>query len=230
MGCDLRATCVALMSGFFAPRTKIVLQLCIRVRVPKQARNSTVSPLITLADQAMSAEEPKVMKTEFRALLIKEGLPAQLVDYLESESILDATDLAFYCDSRQQIMELLIERVPQTRGQRKYLVTLAKLHEAASARNTVEAKRKAECWEDTSLEVPLGTEVVNILLDQFEQDYHWRPDESELLWDHLLGRLKREKDNDAHALIDIKRAGSALECGKSPAAKSFSIGGGLIAS
>ena len=51
-----------------------------------------------------------------------------------------------------------------------------------------------------------------------------------MLWDHLLGRLKREKDNDAHTLIDIKRAGSALECGKSPAAKSFSIGGGLTAS
>ena len=49
-------------------------------------------------------------------------------------------------------MELLIDRVPETRGQRKWLVALAKLHESASARNTVEAKRKAEGWEDTSLE------------------------------------------------------------------------------
>ena len=46
----------------------------------------------------------------------------------------------------------------------------------------------------------------------------------------MLGRLKREKDNGAHTLMDIKRAGSAFVCGKSPSAKSFSIGGGLTAS
>ena len=170
------------------------------------------------------------MKPEFRNMLEKEMLPVPLIEYMESENILDAADLAFYCDSRQQLKDLLIDRVAETRDQRKWLVPLARIHEGASARTTVDAKRKAEGWEDTSLEVPLGGDLVNTLLDQFEQEYRWRPDESELLWDHLLGRLKREKDNDAHTLIDIKRAGSALECGKSPAAKSFSIGGGLTAS
>ena len=98
-----------------------------------------------------SIDEAKVMKAEFREHLEKEKLPGQLIDYLEGENILDAADLAFYCDSRQQIMELLIDRVPETAGQRKWLVTLAKIHEGASARNTVDAKRKAEGWEDTSL-------------------------------------------------------------------------------
>lgn len=120
----------------------------------KLARDSNIHPghlcQPVSARQAMSADEPKVMKTEFRELRLKERLPVQLVDYPEQENILDAADSAFYCDNRQQIMELLIDRVPETRNQRKYLVTLAKIHEGASARNTVEAKRKAEGWEDIS--------------------------------------------------------------------------------
>ena len=55
-----------------------------------------------------ASDEPKVMKAEFRELLMKEKPPVQLIDYLEQENMLCAAVLAFYWDNRQQIMELLI--------------------------------------------------------------------------------------------------------------------------
>ena len=54
--------------------------------------------------------------------------------------------------------------------------------------------------------------------------------ETEVLWAHFLGRLKREIDRKTHSLIHLTRVGSEREAGRSVAAKSVRLGERVVAS
>ena len=65
--------------------------------------------------------------------------------------------------------------------------------------------------------------------DRHEEGCGYRLESHEVLWGHLLGRLKRGRDNRSFTTIDVNRVGSQLEAGRSPATKTFAMAQGLVA-
>ena len=74
------------------------------------------------------------------------------------------------------------------------------------------------------MEAPLDDDVVTDLVLRYKGSYGYTLQECELLWNHLLGRLVREKAMGKHTTISLDRVGSELEGGKSQATKTLQIG------
>ena len=71
-------------------------------------------------------------------------------------------------------------------------------------------------------------EEVDALNRKFKRDYGYELDSFEILWPHLLGRLKKEIDQKAFSVIALTRCGSEAEGGRNPTTKQWSTAPGVI--
>ena len=105
---------------------------------------------------AIPDQETPKMEESFRQLLYTNGMPKTLVDLMERENILCAADLPRYCwEGKQKIWEYLVQMCEETRGNRKYMPFLIKVHDEAEAANSEAASRKAKGTDDEEIEKPL---------------------------------------------------------------------------
>ena len=59
-------------------------------------------------------------------------------------------------------------------------------------------KRKLEGVAETEMEVNIDPEVANAPKAQYAKDYGYTLQRHEILWSHLLGRLRKEIDMSVH--------------------------------
>ena len=96
--------------------------------------------------------------------------------------------------------------------------------EEAKAKNEERVKQLAKGGgdEEEEIERPLPKEIHRSLMDNHEEKWGFRLSQDELMWAHLLGRMKRERDKSGETLLEIDRVGTATEGGVSPGAKTMS--------
>ena len=69
------------------------------------------------------------------------------------------------------------------------------------------------------MEVNIDPEVAKTLKIQYAKDYGYTLQRHEVLWSHLLGRIRTEIDMNLHYTLPLNRFGSDLEAGRSPGAR-----------
>ena len=171
--------------------------------------------------------QPVDMEQSWFDTLVKHMIPMELITYMSDEFINNSEALAFYCDGTEQIFNLLIQKVPATRDQRKWLVPLSKIHAMASAKNKHSADAMAKGVLDEEMEIPLDQMVVDDLNTKHKASYGYELSPFEMLWGHLLGRLKREVDNKKYTTIALNRVGSEVEGGRCPATRKWAQAPGV---
>ena len=159
------------------------------------------------------------MDSEFRDLLIRSGVHLDLIDYLEDEAILSESRLEAYISRRDEVQDLLVDKVPATAGSRKQATLLIEIWRDAQVLCVERVKRKAIGETSEDLEVPLPEDVAARLQANFERAYDFSLNEHEVLWSHMLGRIRREIEKKTHSLIKVERCGCEREGGRNSAAK-----------
>ena len=117
-----------------------------------------------------------------------------------------------------------MDQVEATKGSRKQATLLVEIWRDASVMCVERVKRKALGESSEDLEVPLPEDVATRLHASFEQAYAFSLNEHEVLWSHMLGRIRREIEKKTHSLIRLERCGSEREGGRSSAAKRLKWG------
>ena len=171
---------------------------------------------------------PAPMEHSFRELLVAEQVHPDLIDYLEAKSITTAARLANYCDSRKEVRDLLVDACQATQNDRTQATIVIGLWRDAENETQERSKRKAVGYTETDMEVALDPSLEVNLVRRFHTAYKYSLSEHELLWGHLLGRLRREIDRGNHTLIHVKRVGSQRESGRSEAAKKLRLGDAAV--
>ena len=119
-------------------------------------------------------------------------------------------------------MNLLINSAEETKGNSGLLRPLLEMWEEAKAQNKARADQRAKGMDDSEeIERPLKKEERKSLMDNFEGKWGYVLSQDELMWAHLLGRMKRKRDRSGEALIELDRVGTATEGGTSPGAKTM---------
>lgn len=176
------------------------------------------------------------MEESFRKALVEGGIPPILIEFMRKENILSPADLPRYCGTgetgRENIFKYLINGNDETRNQRRLMPCLSKLFEEAEYSNKEEAERKAKGLVDEEIERPLPDhdKTVGSMNDRHYESYGFRLSSDELLWPHLFGRVKRERDGDKETMIELDRVGTETEGGVSPGARQMHHGDGLTTS
>ena len=149
------------------------------------------------------------------------------MDYMDTEQIHALPDLAQYCLKKEEVQSMLVDAVPQTRGMNRYRVPLGKMWDLAQTSADLAAKRQVEGVTDAAMETPMLQEEVDALNRRFKRDYGYELDAFELLWPHLLGRLKKEIEQKSFSVIALTRCGSEAEGGRNPTTKQWSTAPGV---
>ena len=176
---------------------------------------------------AIEDDAPRMEET-FRELLSTNGIPTDLFNWMEQENVHSAADLPRYCLEKQAIMTLLINGCESTRGQRKLMPFLVKVWEQADSINKEAASRLAKGVDDEEIERPLidHDKAVDALNTRYKAAYGYKLNPEEIMWPHMLGRIKRERDGDKETMIEIDRVGTEAEGGVSPGTKHLKLGDG----
>ena len=131
---------------------------------------------------------------------------------------------------RAVVKDLLVDAVEATKDSRSQLTVLVGLWRDSENAEDEKSKRKASGLAEVEMELPLDDGILDDLHARFAARYKFSLKETEVLWAHLLGRLKREFDRKTHSLIHLTRVGSEREAGRSVAAKSVRLGERVVGS
>ena len=167
--------------------------------------------------QLMAAADP-----EFAAELRREGIPETLITWLLPRCP-NGARFAFYVDRQQEIQEVIVDQVEETKGSRSVraaLVEVWRRHQAAQERRLTRSAAGIgeQDWED-----PLESHVKDNLYDNFQTYYHFRLRPTAMLADNLLARIKREVDRQQYSVIPVSRVRSQAVHVKSPLIKKIQV-------
>ena len=171
--------------------------------------------------------KPDRMEQSFFDQLVRDELPIPLIRFMSRENVNRLSDLANYCPSKESVHSLLVDACPDTKGERRHMVPLARLWDVAVETGKLEVRRQVEGVTDQALETPLNQEEVDSLNNRYRRSYGYSLTPFELLWPHLWGRLRREIDQKAWTAIELTRVGSEVEAGRSPATRQWRSGPGM---
>ena len=96
------------------------------------------------------------MEQSFFEAPLSKAIPQGLVEYMAAENINSLEDFCVLC-TREEIQELLTEKLAQTRGQRKFVVPLTRLS------LDIGTKRQTEGVSEVGLETPMPAKDVDSL-------------------------------------------------------------------
>lgn len=153
-----------------------------------------------------------------------EGVDATLIEFLRSKKFTSSARLADYCETRAEVRELLVDGCPETRGGGSKYALLIGVWRAAESKAQEKRKRRAASWKDEEILAPLDLALEQNLVQGVAQSYGFGLSEHELIWPHMLGRLRREVDRSSHSLIHMRRVGNQRESGRSEAARKLRLG------
>ena len=87
----------------------------------------------------------------------------------------------------------------------------------------------AKGQDDEEIERPLPDhdKAVDALNTRYKALYGYKLTPDEIMWPHMLGRMKRERDGDKETMLEVDRVGTETEGGVSPGAKHMKHGDGL---
>lgn len=170
------------------------------------------------------------MEASFKELLVTKGVMKPLIDFMEGQGIVSAKNFADYCLQVEHVKQILVDHVPETRGNRTQMMHLVGIWRDAAADEKLKCESRARGVDEMAdIEAPLPVEEVDNLLARFEKYYNFSLAEGEILWSHLLNRLRKEIDRNRHQLIHISKVGSEREAGRSQAAKRFKLSDSVTA-
>ena len=142
--------------------------------------------------------------------LVDRGLPQEVIDFFEIESVTTAARFANYIDNRSK---LAVNNKRAVKGM------LTELWREVDHAESLRLQRKAPGMKEDDLEDPLPSHVGEGLRQRFLDRYRFQLPLSETLCEPILGRIKREIDRKTHTLIAVDRVRSAKESSREAAGK-----------
>ncbi|CAE7913330.1 unnamed protein product [Symbiodinium necroappetens] len=159
----------------------------------------------------------------WRSELIDRQVPQQVLAFFENEGIVSASRLANYVDTRDEIMTLIVDKIPELNGSRSVKALLTEIWREADHSESLRLQRKAAGCRDDDMEDALPEHVTESLRQRWKQRYNFSLPLSETLCEPLVGRIKREIERKTHTLISVERVRSAKETARSGVGKKLKM-------
>ena len=163
------------------------------------------------------------MEPSWKAELQSKGMHADLIAFMTQEKITCAAQLANYIDTREEVMSLLVARVPATANDRNQKAVLTRLWREADQAENLRLTRQANGVEQDDWENPLPEQTRSSLMQRFVTKYSWRPSLRELLCEPLLGRMQRELDRKSFTVLSLDRIRTQRETSRTSAGKQLQV-------
>ena len=147
------------------------------------------------------------------------GMMQEIIDFMETERIVSASAFANYIDAKNEIMPLIIDKVPAAKGRRDQKTVLSELWRQAEADEALRVQRKAGGVKADDMEDPLPDGAIDQFRSKCKAFYNFELNLKEVLCEPLMARMKREIDRKIHTMIPIERVRTARETARTSAGK-----------